>query len=294
MKSVSRWILIGLVFWGGINESIGQESLILFSDQWMAKTGQQILRHKPSPIEIQHRSTNTLTAIQALIQGSAQAVLISRALDPGELRAFQQHHGNKPKAVPIGLDGVVILVPPDNPLRALTVAQIDAIFSEDRRCRFPAAIERWSQLQPNLSDRLAMRRYGMDPDSSPSRHLIAKGLCGGKLNSKVTLLSDPNQSLKLCRKPGGICYATLGQVSNLRLIPVAGHSNTKAVLPTPNNLQNGRYPLTFYVYLYYSEPSEAVSALVRWILSDQGQAFVATSVAPLPRPLREKMVRVNR
>ena len=51
-----------------------------------------------------------------------------------EIQAFEAKYGYKPTKVAVAIDVLAVYVNKDNPLKGLTVPQVDAIFSATRKC----------------------------------------------------------------------------------------------------------------------------------------------------------------
>ena len=52
-----------------------------------------------------------------------------------ELQAFERRYGHPPTAVRVALDALTIVVHKDNPIDALSLVELDALFSATRRLR---------------------------------------------------------------------------------------------------------------------------------------------------------------
>ena len=69
------------------------------------------------------------TAPPALTAGTAQLAPMSRQMKREEIAAFEAKYGYKPTEIKVALDAVAFFVNKNNPIQALTLAQIDSIFS---------------------------------------------------------------------------------------------------------------------------------------------------------------------
>ncbi|GAL21561.1 phosphate ABC transporter periplasmic phosphate-binding protein PstS [Vibrio maritimus] len=76
-----------------------------------------------------------------------------------------------------------------------------------------------------------------------------------------------------------IGYSGIGyQVSGAKLVPIANHGD-QYVLPTQENVQSGRYPLSRFLYVYVNkDPNRDLApieeAYIRYIYSREGQQIV--------------------
>src|SRR3954469_1485802 len=93
-------------------------------------------------IRIQIEGKGSTTAPPALIQGTSQLGPMSRTMKAEEIDAFEKKYGYKPTAVRVAVDGIGVFVNKDNPVKCLTMQQIDGIFSQGRACG-GKAINKW-------------------------------------------------------------------------------------------------------------------------------------------------------
>ena len=95
-------------------------------------------------IRIQIEGKGSTTAPPALIQGTSQLGPMSRTMKAEEIDAFEKKYGYKPTAIRVAVDGIGVFVNKDNPIKCLTMQQIDGIFSQGRACG-GKAIANWGQ-----------------------------------------------------------------------------------------------------------------------------------------------------
>ena len=57
-----------------------------------------------------------------------------------ELNAFEAKYGYKPTRIALAIDALAIYVNKDNPIKGLTIPQVDAIFSATRKCGYKDAV----------------------------------------------------------------------------------------------------------------------------------------------------------
>src|SRR6266545_2307921 len=96
--------------------------------------------------KIQIEGKGSSTAPPALISGTAQLGPMSREMKGSEIDAFEKKYGYKPTALKTSVDALAVFVNKDNPIKCLTIAQVDAIFSKSRRSGYKEDIKTWGQL----------------------------------------------------------------------------------------------------------------------------------------------------
>ena len=240
-------------------------------------------------VTIQVQAAGSSTAPPALTEGTASLGPMSRAMKAGELQAFERRHGYKPVAVAVAIDALAVYVHKDNPLPRLTIAEVDAIYSSDRRCGHPEPITSWGQL--GLAGDWAGRPvqlYGRNSVSGTYGYFKKKALCKGDF--KDTVNEQPGSSAvvqSVTVDLQGIGYSGIGyRTSGVRGVALAKKADH--VLPTVEAAVSGDYPLSRFLYVYINrhpvQPLEPrVLEFLRMVLSRIGQEVVVKDgYIPLP------------
>src|SRR5262247_1267553 len=114
---------------GNLN-SIGSDTLNNLMTLW-AEGFRAIYPNVNTQIE----GKGSSTAPPALIEGTAQLGPMSRSMKGNEIDAFEAKYGYKPTPLRTSLDSLAVFVHKDNPIKGLTLAQVDSIFSKTLRCK---------------------------------------------------------------------------------------------------------------------------------------------------------------
>src|SRR5438270_1540946 len=125
---------------GSIN-SIGSDSLNNVMTLW----AETFTKFYPNA-KIQIEGKGSSTAPPALIAGTAQLGPMSRAMKGTEIDQFEKKYGYKPTQVRTSVDALAVFVNKDNPIKCMTMAQVDAVFSKSRRYGYKEDIKTWGQL----------------------------------------------------------------------------------------------------------------------------------------------------
>ena len=80
-------------------------------------------------VNIQVQGAGSSTAPAALIEGTAQLGPMSRAMTGGEMDTFEAKYGYRPTEVKVAIDALAVFVHRDNPIKGLSLPEVDAIFS---------------------------------------------------------------------------------------------------------------------------------------------------------------------
>src|SRR5579864_2335055 len=76
-------------------------------------------------VEVEVEGKGSGTAPPALIQGTAQFGPMSRPMKKAEIDDFESKYQYKPTALPTSLDALAVYVHKDNPIKSLTLQQVD-------------------------------------------------------------------------------------------------------------------------------------------------------------------------
>lgn len=233
-------------------------------------------------VTIQIEGKGSSTAAPALIEGTLQLGNMSRRMHSNETDAFEDRYGYSPVRFDVALDTVAVLVHKDNPLPRLTVRQVDAIFSKNRRCGALSDISVWGQL--GLEGRWAtapISLYGRNAASGTYGYFKVHAMCRGDF--KDTVKEQPGSASVVQgveRDLGGIGYSGIGYLtSGVRAVPIVPLDGTGPVEASSQNAANGRYPLTRFLHVYVNMPPDRsldrlTTEYLRFIYSIEGQAVV--------------------
>lgn len=260
---------------GNLN-SVGSDTLNNLMTMW----AEEFRKLYPN-VNIQIEGKGSATAPPALIEGTAQLGPMSRAMKPEEEDKFQEKHGYKPTQISVALDCLAVYVHKDNPVRGLTLPQLDCIFSKTRKSGF-ADISTWGQAGlPGSWEKLPISLYGRNSASGTyayfKEHALKKG------DYKDAVKEQPGSAAvvnAVANDRAGIGYSGIGyKTSEVRAIPLAKDAKTALAEPSFENALNGTYPLGRALYVYVAKkPNEPLSPLVKeflkFVLSKEGQGVV--------------------
>ena len=245
------------------------------------------LDHPQLSVEVQ--AGGSATAVKALIAGSTDLGPMSRSMSRVELDAFRRRHGFEPTPVLVALDAIAVVVHPSNPLRQISLAEIDASYSSSRWCAPRGAVEHWGDLGL-VGDwqRAPLRRYGRNTASGTFEQFRRLALCGGDYRPDVgQMMASAAVARAVSRDPRAVGVLGAGSVDeSVRALAVVGLDG-RAAMPTAEAVADDRYalsrPLLIYLLRAPGEPLRPlVAEFLRVALSAEGQQRVpATGLIPL-------------
>ncbi len=233
-------------------------------------------------VRCQIEGKGSSTAPPALIAGTSQFGPMSRMMKSREIDAFEKITGYKPTAVPTSIDALAVYVNKDNPIECLSIKQVDAIFSKNRKCGGGSDISIWraAGLGGDWSGK-PISVYGRNSASGTYGYFKKKALCKG--DYKDTVKEQPGSSAVvqgITEDLQGIGYSGIGyKTSGVKAIELAKTAEKGCFGPSLENVVGKKYPLGRYLYLYVNKkPNEALDPLrlefLKYVLSQEGQEIV--------------------
>ena len=270
--------------------SVGSDSLANLMTLW----AEEYKKAYPN-VNIQIQAAGSSTAPPALTEGTANLGPMSRAMKDNELQAFEEKFGYKPTAVPVAIDALAVFVHKDNPIKQLTMQQVDGIFSATKLCG-GSDISKWGDL--GLTGEWAdkpIQLFGRNSVSGTYGYFKEEGLCKGDFKANVN--EQPGSASvvqSISSTINAIGYSGIGyRTASVRAVPLV---NKKGEVEEANetNALSGKYPLARFFYVYVNKaPNKPLSPLeaefVKLVLSQQGQQVVVKDgYIPLPAKVVEK------
>jgi phosphate transport system substrate-binding protein len=272
--------------------SVGSDTLNNLMTLW----AEQFQKFYPNA-KIQIEGKGSSTAPPALIAGTAQLGPMSRPMKGTEIDGFEKKYGYKPTPVRTSVDALALFVNKDNPIKCLTLAQVDAAFSKSRRGGAPEDVKTWGQL--GLTGEWASKPISLYGRNSASgtygffkEHILKNG------DFKDEVKEQPGSAAvvqgatvdRFALGYSGIGYATAG----VRAVPLAEKAGGKCEDATADNAYSGEYPLARFLYVYVNKaPGKPLDPLTRefakLLLSKEGQEVVVKDgYFPIPAQIAKE------
>ena len=248
-------------------------------------------------VNIQIQGAGSSTAPPALTEGTSNFGPMSRAMKAEEIQAFEAKHGYKPTAVPVAIDVLAVYVNKDNPIKGMSIAQVDAIFSATRKCGGAKDITRWGDLGlTGAWENRDFTVYSRNAVSGTYGYFKEVALCKGDF--KASINEQPGSASVVqgvSESINGIGYSGIGYVtSGVRALPLSAKDGQPYVTPDAAHALDGSYPLSRVLYVYINKhPNRPLDTMqlefVKMVLSKQGQETVERDgYIPLPAAMAEK------
>jgi phosphate transport system substrate-binding protein len=272
-------------------KSIGSDTLNNLMTLWAEAYQKQYPNVK---IEIEGKGSST--APPALIAGTAQFGPMSRPMKSKEIDTFEKKYGYKPTPIRSAIDALAVFVHKDNPIKCLSLQQIDAIFSKTRKGGLDKDIKTWADV--GLKGEWASKPlslYGRNSASGTYGYFKEVALFDG--DYKAAVKEQPGSSTVVqgvASDIGGIGYSGIGyKTADVKAVAVSPTQGGTCYEPNVENAVAGNYPIARFLYIYVNKnPNQNLEPLrgefIRMIYSKQGQqAVVKDGYFPVNKVLAE-------
>jgi phosphate transport system substrate-binding protein len=260
--------------------------------------------HPQAVVQVDRRITLASDGFRELLAGRADLVDWVREPFPAEVSAFRRKFGYAPLVINVangsfdargGTHAIAIYVNSSNPLRQLTVEQLEQIFSQTPNRGSGTSVSTWGSIGMKGSwARRPIHTYGMAPLRSSGNppgivnFMEIHALQGAPFRSDLRVERDrPGESAlqaivrAVAEDPDGIGYSGFGYaLPGVKAVALAARPGGPYVQGGPQQVADRSYPLSREIYLgVNSRPGRPlpplVKAFIELALSPKGQQAVA-------------------
>ena len=213
-------------------------------------------------VECEVQGTGSSAGIKAAIEGTADLGMSSRNLKEAELAELTP--------IIIAMDGIAVVVNPENPVKSLTKEQVSQVFKGE--------IVNWKDLGGEDAPIVLISREAGSGTRDAFEELME--LTTEKDGKKLSLVdfaypivASGNGEVKqnVATKKGAIGYLSLGSVDDTLVA-----AKIDDVEATPENIKNNTYAIARpFIVVTKGAPRADVQALIDFILGAEGQQIVA-------------------
>ncbi len=213
---------------------------------------------KNNEVKVTYNPTGSGSGIQAVLDGRCDIGLSSRDLKPEEAENLT--------GVVVAIDGIAVIVNPDNPVNDLTVEQIGSIYKGE--------VTNWSEVGGGNAPIVLIGREAASGTRDGFESVTGtEDLC--KYAQELTSTGDVVQTV--ASNPNAIGYASLASIKDT--VKVLSVEN---VVPTTASIQNGEYKIQrnfLFVIRKDVEMSPATQAFFNFTVSGEADEYIAAAGA---------------
>ncbi|MET0506949.1 MAG: PstS family phosphate ABC transporter substrate-binding protein, partial [Burkholderiaceae bacterium] len=257
--------------------TVGSSTLTTLFNRWS-----EDFERIQSRIQLRITGGGSSAAVRPLVAGESDLAPMAREMTAREVESFKARWGYEPTRLTVALDAIAVFVHKDNPLKTLTVAQLEAVFGIDPK-RGLSIPQTWGELGvtgPLASQRI--NRYG--PRRNQGIYSVFRVLVLDGSDYTLAMQSEPVSSAVVQAAgadENGIAFSSrLFATRRTHPVAIAAQRGERSYLPTARNITDGRYPLARRLYVYVNKsPKEAlpmpVAEFLRYVCSYEGQETLA-------------------
>jgi phosphate transport system substrate-binding protein len=211
------------------------------------------------------------TAVPGLLDGSADLGASSRPVNAQEL-AQAKRAGIELREYVLGYDGIAVIVHPSNGVRALTVAQLSALFS--------GKVRSWRELGgPDLAPAIYSRPSYSGTHSFFKAKVLRKGATEAAEFAPGTTFVERSEALlaAVSENPAAVGYLGMGWARPGVSVPsVSTRQGAAPVKATADSVRSGSYPISRPLLLYTrGEPQGELRRFLQFILAGEGRRLIS-------------------
>ncbi|MGV3754076.1 MAG: PstS family phosphate ABC transporter substrate-binding protein [Verrucomicrobiota bacterium] len=252
----------------------GSDTMVILAQKWA-----EVYMAKTPGTTVQVTGGGTGTGFAALQNKTTDLCNASRKIKGKEIEACVKAFGKRPTEYKVCLDGLSVYVNAKNPVKELTVLQLEEIFT--------GKIKNWKQVGGEDAPITIVSRE----NSSGTYEFFKEHVLKGKdfASSAQTMPGTAAVLQSVANEPKAIGYGGAAYGEGAKHLSIKADDASPAVEPTEENVVKGTYPIWRYLYIYVNPNLDKgeVAAYLNWIRSDDGQKVVKDiGYFPLPKNLR--------
>lgn len=242
--------------------------------------------------DVEVHSLAAKMAFNSLMDGDSEIALSSRAITDSELVAFAEAGlgdlSDEAFQVVAALDGLIVIVPPQNDVPTLSIQELSQVFAGD--------VSNWAELGGADAP---INVYRRDDASGSASDFAAVVLApsGAAFSANSTAFGDDISLVRaVTNDPNGIGFTSIAYQQSTRAVPLRGTCGFISI-PSEFTVKTGEYPLARRVYLYTTNrmfgairqaKAEKALGFLEFVKSDagqqaaQGSGFVSQTIVALP------------
>jgi len=254
----------------------GSDTMVILAQKW----AENYIQVKPGT-KIQVTGGGTGTGFAALQNRTTDLCNASRKIKPAEQGKCVEAFGKRPTEYKVALDGLSIYVAAENPIKELSIGQLELIFT--------GKIKNWKDVGgPDAPITVYSRE-----NSSGTYEFFKEHVLTGKdfAASAQTMPGTAAVLQAVAKDKNGIGYGGAAYGAGAKHLSVKKDESSPAIEPTEEAVMNGTYPISRHLFIYVNPALDKgdLGDYLKWIRSDAGQKIVKdVGYFPLPAQLREK------
>jgi phosphate transport system substrate-binding protein len=253
----------------------GSDTLVILAQKWA-----EVYMGKNSTVKIQVTGGGSGTGFAALQNQSTDLANASRKIKAKEIESCIKAFGKRPTEYKVCLDGVSIYVNNDNPIKELSVPQLEAIFT--------GRAKNWKDVGGNDAPITVYSRENSSGTYEFVKELVLKGK--DFVASAQTMPGTAAVLQAVAKDKNGIGYGGAAYGAGAKALAIKKDDASPAIAPSEETVVKMVYPIWRYLYVYINPAQDKgeIAKYLNWIRGDEGQKIVKEiGYYPLPTNMRQ-------
>ncbi|MBI1749338.1 MAG: phosphate ABC transporter substrate-binding protein [Acidobacteria bacterium] len=246
---------------GGRNITVkGSDTMVILGQRWAEE-----FMKKNSGVAVQVTGGGSGVGIAALINGTTDIAEASRLMKDAEKASLKEKRGKDTLGVPVAVDGLAVYVHEQNPVNELSLAQLKGIYT--------GTIKNWSQVG-GRDERIIL--YSRENSSGTYAYFKEHVLENADYYPTAQTLPGTAAVINAVSKDTrGIGYGGIAYGKGIKHLRVKKDDKSPAIEPAMENVLQGKYPISRYLYWYFAgQPAGELAKLAQWVVAPEGQKVV--------------------
>jgi phosphate transport system substrate-binding protein len=238
----------------------GSDTMVILGQRWA-----EDFMHKTPDAQIQVTGGGSGTGISALINGTTDICMSSRAMKTPEKSKLRDRYNTSGVEIPVARDGLSVYVHSSNPLNEITMDQLRDVFL--------GKITNWKELG-GPDNRIIV--YSRENSSGTYVFFKDNVLKGRDFTPRAqTMPGTASVVNAVTKEKFGIGYGGAAFAKGLKILKLKKTADAAGISPDLQTVTSGEYPLARPLFFYVrNQPAGDIKTFVDWILSDEGQKVV--------------------
>jgi phosphate transport system substrate-binding protein len=239
----------------------GSDTMVILGQRWA-----EVYMNQNPGVVIQVTGGGSGVGIAALINGSTDICEASRPIKSSEVDKLKERFNSTGVEIAVARDGLAVYLNEENKITELTLDQLKGIYT--------GKITSWKELG---GEDTKIVLYGRENSSGTYVYFKENVLTGADFASQTQTLPGTAAIVNAVAKDKyGIGYGGAAYAKGVKYCKVKKDAQTPGYEPTLENIKNGKYPISRYLYWYVrNKPTGEIKKLVDFVLSEQGQQIVS-------------------
>jgi phosphate transport system substrate-binding protein len=238
----------------------GSDTMVILVQRW----AEVYMKQNPDA-QLQVTGGGSGTGISALINGTTDICMASRAMKSAEKAKLRDRYATTGVEIPVAKDGLAVYVHPSNPMTEISMQQLKAIYT--------GKLTNWKDVG-GPDARIIV--YSRENSSGTYVFFKERVLAGMDYTPRAQTMPGTAAVVNAVSKEKfGIGYGGAAYAKGIKILKLKPDGGGAAVGPTDATVKDGSYPLTRPLFFYTrNKPSGELKKFIDWVLSPAGQGVV--------------------